>query len=79
MYSVQRMTCAVRSQVAMCECDPILVETCNVRVCGIFRCAKCDFNFACFFITKDTNFISNLNEDFSVDSFYVIMFLCFEN
>ena len=27
--------------------------------------------FARFFITKDTNFISNLNDDFSGDSFYV--------
>ena len=36
-----------------------------------FKCAKCDRNFACVFILKDTNFISNSNDIFSGDSFYV--------
>ena len=48
-------SCDVWSQVAMWECKPIFVETCNVCACSVFRCAKCDCNFIRFFITKDTN------------------------
>ena len=31
----------------------------------IFRLAKCDRNFASFFIKNSSNFISNRNDDFS--------------
>ena len=33
---IQSMTCDVGSQVAMCACEPILVETCDLPVCGAF-------------------------------------------
>jgi hypothetical protein len=59
----QVASCDVRSQVALCECEPMRVV--------FFRCAKCNRNFAHFCITKDTNFISNSNDGFSGDSFYL--------
>ena len=31
----QRMTCDVRSQVALCECEPIFVETSDLGACGV--------------------------------------------
>ena len=37
----------------------------------IFRLAKCDRNFASFFIKNGSNFISNRNDDFSENFFDV--------
>ena len=55
----------------MCECELIFLKL-AMCVCAVFfRCAQCDRNFARFLSTKVTNFISNLNDDFSMDSFYI--------
>ena len=51
--------------------NPFLLKLAMCVRAVFFRCAKCDHNFARFFITKDTNLISNQNDDFSGDSFNV--------
>jgi hypothetical protein len=70
--------CDRKLRVAMCgrklrcaRANPFLLKLAMCVRAVFFRCAKCDRNFARFFIIKDTNFISHLNDDFSEDSFYV--------
>lgn len=51
--------------------NPFLLKLAICVRVVFLRCVKCDRNFAHFCITKDTNFISNSNDDFSGDSFYL--------
>ena len=77
---------AATPQVAMCgrklRCVCRTHFGCNLR-CACVQCflmvAKCDHNFARFFTKKGSNFISNLNDDFSEKFLRYIMCLCVEN
>ena len=54
----QLASCDVRSQLAMCGCEPTLVETCDVRACGVFLGVRCAIAISQLF-TKQTIFSSD--------------------
>ena len=48
----QLASCDVRSQLAMCGCEPTLVETCDVRACGVFLGVRCAIAISQLFLLR---------------------------